>query len=137
MTGPEYTALRQSVKMSQMYGITGKTKHVMLDISFIFTTSSSLASSIDSSMLFRKTFESKGCEKKQCLLVFRSNFFITFVLSEDDCEQNSEGRQIAENLTDTLAQKSADCDEVQSLKVRYAVSYLICSIKRRGVYQIF
>ncbi|CAH3024786.1 unnamed protein product [Porites evermanni] len=44
MTGPEYTALRQSVKMSQMYGLT-----------------------------------------------------------EDDCEQNSEGRQIAENLTDTHA----------------------------------
>ncbi|KAM7433239.1 the G-protein coupled receptor 2 [Porites harrisoni] len=57
MTGPEYTALRQSIKMSQMYGIT-----------------------------------------------------------EDDCEQNSEGRQIAENLTDTHAQNSADCDEVQSLK---------------------
>jgi len=36
MTGPEYTALRQSVKMSQMYGITGETKHVMLDISFTF-----------------------------------------------------------------------------------------------------
>lgn len=36
MTGPEYTTLRQSVKMSQMYGITGKTKHVMLDISFTF-----------------------------------------------------------------------------------------------------
>ena len=31
MTGPEYTALRQSVKMSQMYGITGKT-----DICFTF-----------------------------------------------------------------------------------------------------
>lgn len=36
MTGPEYTALRQSIKMSQMYGITGKTEHVMLDISFFF-----------------------------------------------------------------------------------------------------
>ena len=36
MTGPEYTALRQSIKMSQMYGITGKTKHVFLDISFTF-----------------------------------------------------------------------------------------------------
>ena len=36
MTGPEYTALRQFIKMSQMYGITGKTKHVMLDISFTF-----------------------------------------------------------------------------------------------------
>ena len=61
MTGPEYTALRQSIKMSQMYGISGKTKHVMLDISFTF------------SMLFRKT--SEGSEKSQCLLVFRSNFF--------------------------------------------------------------
>lgn len=76
-------------------------------------------------------------KRNSAYLYLGAIFFITFVLSEDDCEQNSEGRQIAENLTDTLAQKSADCDEVQSLKVRYAVSYLICSIKRRGVYQIF
>lgn len=79
----------------------------------------------------------KDVKRNSAYLYLGAIFFITFVLSEDDCEQNSEGRQIAENLTDTLAQKSADCDEVQSLKVRYAVSYLICSIKRRGVYQIF
>ena len=38
MTGPEYTALRQSIKMSQMYGITGKTKHVMLDILLLLSS---------------------------------------------------------------------------------------------------
>lgn len=44
--------------------------------------------------------------------------------------------QIAENLTDTHAQNSADCDEVQSLKVRYDAAYRICSIEHRGVYQV-